>query len=62
MESNPDMIRQRALAISHDGGTFEKHFSHPCRVLVDDQYRVLVLDHTRGRIQVYQKSAEPELE
>jgi len=59
--SNPDMIRQRALAIAHDHGTFEKSFSHPCAVKVDDQYRIAVLDHTRGRIQVYTKSKEPVL-
>jgi hypothetical protein len=32
LQSNPDMIRQRALAIAHDHGTFEKSFSHPCAV------------------------------
>jgi DNA-binding beta-propeller fold protein YncE len=59
--SNPDMIRQRALAVAHDGGAFEKSFSHPCAVKVDDQNRVAVLDSTRGRIQVYTKSREPAL-
>ena len=59
--SNPDMIRQRALAIAHDHGAFEKAFSHPCAVKVDDQYRIAVLDHTRGRIQVYTKSNDPVL-
>jgi DNA-binding beta-propeller fold protein YncE len=61
LQSNPDMIRQRALAIAHDHGVFEKSFSHPCAVRVDDQGRVAVLDHTRGRIQVYIKSREPAL-
>jgi DNA-binding beta-propeller fold protein YncE len=59
--SNPDMIRQRALAIAHDHGAFERSFSHPCAVRVDDQYRIAVLDSTRGRIQVYTKSREPVL-
>jgi DNA-binding beta-propeller fold protein YncE len=59
--SNPDMIRQRALAVAHDHGAFEKSFSHPCAVRVDDQGRIAVLDSTRGRIQVYTKSREPVL-
>jgi DNA-binding beta-propeller fold protein YncE len=59
--SNPDMIRQRALAMAHDHGEFEKSFSHPCAVRVDDDYRVAVLDSTRGRIQVYTKSRDPVL-
>jgi DNA-binding beta-propeller fold protein YncE len=59
--SNPDMIRQRALAVAHDHGAFEKSFSHPCAVRVDDQNRIAVLDSTRGRIQVYTKSREPVL-
>jgi DNA-binding beta-propeller fold protein YncE len=59
--SNPDMIRQRALAVAHDRGSFEKSFSHPCAVRIDDQGRIAVLDSTRGRIQVYTKSREPAL-
>ena len=59
--SNPDMIRQRALAMANDHGAFEKSFSHPCAVRVDDDYRVAVLDSTRGRIQVYTKSRDPVL-
>jgi hypothetical protein len=59
--SNPDMIRQRALARAHDRGAFEKSFSHPCAVRVDDQHRIAVLDSTRGRIQVYTKSRDPVL-
>ena len=59
--SNPDMIRQRALAMANDHGAFEKTFSHPCAVRVDDDYRIAVLDSTRGRIQVYTKSREPVL-
>lgn len=61
LQSNPDMIRQRALAIAHDNGAFEKSFSHPCAVKMDSQDRVCVLDHTRGRIQVYTKSKDPVL-
>src|SRR5919197_1425521 len=59
--SNPDMIRQRALAVAWDRGAFEKSLSHPCAVKVDEQYRIAVLDHTRGRIQVYTKSKDPML-
>jgi len=59
--SNPDMIRQRAIAMAQDGGAFEKSFAHPCAVKVDEQYRIAVLDHTRGRIQVYTKSKDPVL-
>lgn len=61
LQSNPDMIRQRALAVAHDHGTFEKSLSHPCAVKVDDQGRIAILDHTRGRIQVYIKSKDPVL-
>ena len=56
--SNPDMIRQRAIAMANDHGAFEKSFSHPCAVKVDDDYRIAVLDSTRGRRQVYTKSRE----
>jgi DNA-binding beta-propeller fold protein YncE len=59
--SNPDMIRQRALAIAHDHGTYEKSFAHPCAVKVDEQGRIAVLDSTRGRIQVYTKSRDAVL-
>jgi sugar lactone lactonase YvrE len=61
LQSNPDMIRQRALAITYDRGNFEKSFSFPCAVKIDDQDRVAILDHTRGRIQVYTKSKDPVL-
>lgn len=61
LQSNPDMIRQRALAVAHDHGAFEKSFSHPCAVKVDDQGRIAVLDHSRGRVQVYTKSRDPVL-
>jgi len=59
--SNPDMIRQRALAIANDKGAYEKSFAHPCAVRVDSQYRIAVLDSTRGRIQVYTKSRDAVL-
>jgi DNA-binding beta-propeller fold protein YncE len=59
--SNPDMIRQRALAVTNDNQAFEKALSHPCAVTVDNQGRICVLDHTRGRIQVYQKSKDAVL-
>jgi DNA-binding beta-propeller fold protein YncE len=61
LQSNPDMIRQRALAMAHDRGAFEQAFAHPCAVKVDEQGRIAVLDHTRGRIQVYIKSRNPVL-
>ena len=59
--ANPDMIRQRALAVSWDQGAFEKRFSVPCAVKVDDQNRIAVLENTSGRIQVYQKTNTPVL-
>ena len=58
--SNPDMIRQRALAYANDPG-YERNFSHPCAVKIDAQGRICILDHTRGRIQVYGKVKEPAL-
>jgi DNA-binding beta-propeller fold protein YncE len=61
LQSNPDMIRQRALAAAHDRGEFEKRFCHPCAVEVDSQNRIIVADHIRGRLQVYVKPAEPVL-
>ena len=61
LNSNPDMIRQRTMAITHDGGAYEKAFANPCAVRVTPEGQVAVLDHTRGRIQVYQKEKEPVL-
>ncbi len=58
--SNPDMIRQRALAFSNDP-SFEQNLSHPCAVKIDGQGRICVLDHIRGRVQVYAKSKDPVL-
>ena len=58
--SNPDMIRQRALAFANDPG-YERSFNHPCGVRIDSQGRLAVLDHVGGRIQVYAKSKDPAL-
>ena len=58
--SNPDMIRQRQIAAAHSTD-FEKRFSHPCAVATDAQNRISILDHTRGRIQVYTKNGEAVL-
>ena len=55
------MIRQRTMAITHDGGDFEKAFSNPCAIRVTGDGQIAVLDHTRGRIQVYQKQKDPVL-
>ena len=60
LQSNPDMIRQRALAYSHNPD-FETRLGHPCAVKIDNQGRVAILDHARGRIQVYAKSKTPAL-
>ena len=59
--SNPDMIRQRALAVGDDGGIWEKGFKQPCSVKIDNQGRLVVLENFGGRIQVYAKSKEPVL-
>ena len=58
--SNPDMVRQRAIAMAANPG-YEKELAHPCAVKIDQQGRIAILDHTRGRIQVYAKSNEPVL-
>ena len=58
---DPGMVRQRALGVAHDGGKFERSFRHPCAVAVDDQHRIVVVDHTNGRLQIYTKSKEPVL-
>jgi DNA-binding beta-propeller fold protein YncE len=60
LQSNPDMIRQRALAFSNNP-TYEQDLAHPCAVKIDAQGRVCILDHTRGRIQVYNKIKDPVL-
>ena len=58
--SNPDMIRQRQIAVAHSSD-YEKRFAHPCAVKTDSQNRIAVLDHSRGRIQVYTKNREAVL-
>jgi len=60
LQSNPDMIRQRALAVANDPN-FEKDLSHPCAVKINSKGEVCILDHIRGRIQVYAKSKDPVL-
>ena len=55
------MIRQRALAVAYDGGQYEKRFRQPSAVAVDDQNRIVVTDHSSGRLQVYTKTKEPVL-
>tara|TARA_B100000029_G_scaffold250199_1_gene247129 strand:- start:31 stop:1032 length:1002 start_codon:yes stop_codon:yes gene_type:complete len=60
MISNPDMIRQRQLAITHSSD-FDKNFSHPTAVKVNTDGQVVVLDSTRGRLQIYTKNTEPVL-
>ena len=60
LRSNPDMIRQRALAFSNNPN-FEKDLGHPCAVKINSKGQVCILDHTRGRIQVYTKSKDPVL-
>ncbi len=59
--SNPDMIRQRALAFGNDRGHFERTFVKPVSVKIDDHGRLLVLENWPGRMQVYEKSREPLL-
>ena len=60
LNSNPDMIRQRNLAFANNPG-YEKFLSHPCAVKADSQGRIAIMDHTRGRIQVYVKEEVPVL-
>jgi len=58
--SNPDMIRQRALAYNNNPD-YEKLLAHPCAVKIDPQGRIAIIDHTRNRIQVYIKDKDPAL-
>ena len=60
LNSNPDMIRQRNIAFANEPN-FEKRMSHPCGVRIDSEGRIAIIDHTRGRIQVYVKEEEPVL-
>lgn len=58
LQSNPDMIRQRNLVRDK---SFETRLSAPCAVEVDDQGRIVIVDHNRGRLQIYQKVKDPVL-
>jgi len=60
LASNPDMIRQRSLAFASDPD-YEKKLAHPCGVKIDPEGRIVIIDHTRNRLQVYIKEAEPAL-
>ena len=60
LADNPDMVRQRAIALAWDSSG-EKHFALACAVKVDDQNRIAVLENKYGRIQVYQKTKTPVL-
>ena len=52
LEANPDQITQRNLVRDFEP---ERRFSHPVAIQIDDQGRILVLEASRHRIQVYQK-------
>ena len=56
--SNPDMIRQRNGVRDF---TPEKVLFAPITVKVDDRGRVIIVDTTRSRFQIYQKNTEPVL-
>ena len=58
IESNPDMVRQRNGVRDF---TPEKVLFAPMAVKVDDRGRVIIVDTTRHRFQVYQKNTEPVL-
>ena len=60
LASNPDMIRQRNLAYASEPG-FERNLAHPCAVRIDPEGRIVIIDHTRNRLQVYVKEDEPAL-
>ena len=60
LASNPDMIRQRSLAFANQPG-FEQNLSHPCAVKIDPEGKIVIIDHTRNRLQVYIKEDEPAL-
>jgi len=60
LASNPDMIRQRNLAFANDPN-YEKGLAHPCGVRIDPQGRIVIIDHTRNRLQVNIKEEEPAL-
>ncbi len=59
--SNPDMVRQRALAYGNDRGNFERTFVKPVAVKIDKRGRLIVLENWPSRMQVYEKVREPSL-
>ena len=58
IESNPDMVRQRNGVRDF---TPEMVLWAPVAVKVDDNGRVIIVDTTRHRFQIYQKNTEPVL-
>ena len=60
LTSNPEMVRQRAIAMAGDP-SFERKFRHPSAVKVDGQNRILIFDQLSSRIQVYMKRKTPVL-
>jgi DNA-binding beta-propeller fold protein YncE len=61
LQANSDMIRQRALALVNDGGSWERALSYPTAVKADGQNRIAILDMGRYRIQLYEKSRNATL-
>jgi DNA-binding beta-propeller fold protein YncE len=61
LQANSDMIRQRALALVNDGGSWERALSYPTAVKADAQNRIAILDMGRYRIQLYEKSRNATL-
>ena len=52
LDANPDMTRQRSLTRDLEP---EMRFRNPVAIEVDDQFRILVADCSRSRVQIYQK-------
>ena len=52
LNSNPDMIRQRALMRNLEP---ERRLWGPKALTIDDAGRIIIVDGNRGRLQVYQK-------
>ena len=52
LDSNPDMIRQRALMRDRSP---ETHFWRPKAIAIDDEGRIIIVDSNRNRFQVYRK-------
>ena len=53
LDANPDMWKEREVAQGLDR---EKLFWGPTGVEVDDQGQIFVVDSSRNRVQVYQKT------